>query len=91
MNARKIFRAILGVGTLVGTAYVAYQTGYQDGKIHHLHELLDDDDFDDISDSGSHAEENKTESEPEFHDEYQETSRFKQLSELMLRVFPLRN
>ena len=24
MNAKKIFKTILGVGTLVGTAYVAY-------------------------------------------------------------------
>ena len=82
MNAKKIFKTILGVSTLVGTAYIAYQTGYQDGKMHHLHELLDDDDFDDISDSESHADEKQPESEPEDSDKYQETSRFKQLSEI---------
>ncbi len=79
MNAKKTFKTILGVGTLVGTAYVAYQTGYQDGRIHHLHEQLDDDDN---SDSENHTKENQTESEPEIPDEYQETSRFKLLSEI---------
>ena len=51
MNARKIFKAILGVGALAGTAYVAYKTGYQDGKNANLPENHETDNFNDIDDS----------------------------------------
>ena len=50
MNAKKIFKTILGVGTLVGTAYVAYRTGYQNGKDAKLPEKSGTDEFDGTGD-----------------------------------------
>jgi len=50
MNAKKIFKTILGIGTLVGTAYVAYKTGYQEGKDAQLSEKSETDEFDSTGD-----------------------------------------
>ena len=92
MNAKKIFKTILGVGTLVGTAYVAYRTGYQNGKDAKLPEKSgtdefdgtgdEDDDSDEDSDSLNDAEEIPCEPEPEVPDISEETSRFRLFSEI---------
>lgn len=92
MNAKKIFKTILGVGTLVGTAYVAYRTGYQNGKDAKLSEKSgtdefdgtgdEDDDSDEDSDSLNDAEEIPCEPEPEVPDISEETSRFRLFSEI---------
>ena len=95
MNAKKIFKAILGVGTLVGTAYVAYKTGYQNGKDAQLPEKSetnefdgtgdeddDSDNTDEDSDFLNDAEKILIEPKPEVFDTFEETSRFKLLSEI---------
>ena len=92
MNAKKIFKTILGVGTLVGTAYVAYRTGYQNGKNAKLPEKSEndefdgtgdeDDDSDEDSDSLNDTEKLPCEPEPEFPDTSKETSRFKHFSKV---------
>ena len=92
MNAKKIFKTILEVGTLVGTAYVAYRTGYQNGKDAKLPEKSgtdefdgtgdEDDDSDEDSDSLNDAEEIPCEPEPEVPDISEETSRFRLFSEI---------
>ena len=92
MNAKKIFKTILGVGTLVGTAYVAYRTGYQNGKDEKLSEKSKNDEFDgtgdedDDSDADSDflndAEKIPCKPEKEVSDTSEETSRFKLFSEI---------
>ncbi|GEM_PF-6980890 len=96
MNAKKIFKTILGVGTLVGTAYVAYRTCYQNGKDAKLSEKSETDEFDgtdedDDSDSDdtdedsdflNDAEEIPCQPEPEVSDTSEETSRFKHFSKV---------
>ena len=86
MNAKKIFKTILGVGTLVGTAYVAYKAGYQDGKDAKLPEKSEIDDFDgtgdedddsgadEDSDSLNDAKKIPYESESKFPDTSEETN-----------------
>ena len=86
MNAKKIFKAVLGIGTLVGTACIAYQTGYQDGRYRQFQEEDDDDFFDDEFYFRSHSEE-ENQDEPEQNvsnnmEETEENSRFKPLSEV---------
>ena len=95
MNAKKIFKTILGVGTLVGTAYVAYKTGYQNGKDAQLPEKSETDEFDGTGDEDddsdntdedsdflNDAEKFPIEPEPEVSDISEETSCFKLLSEI---------
>ena len=60
MNAKKIFKTILGVGTLVGTAYVAYKTGYQNGKDTKLSES------DDFNDTGNEDDASDFDDDDEF-------------------------
>jgi len=83
MNAKKIFKTILGVGTLVGTAYVAYRTGYQNGKDAKLPEKSETDEFDDTGDEDdSDADEIHCESETKLSDNFEEISCFKRFSEV---------
>ena len=83
MNAKKIFKTILGVGTLVGTAYVAYRTGYQNGKEAKLPEKSETDEFDDTDDEDdSDADEIHCESETKLSDNFEEISCFKHFSEV---------
>ena len=87
MNAKKIFKTILGVGTLVGTAYVAYRTGYQNGKDAKLPEKSETDEFDDTGDEAdsdflNDAEKIPCKPEKEVSDTSEETSRFKLFSEI---------
>ena len=89
MNAKKIFKTILGVGTLAGTVYVAYRTGYQNGKDAKLPEKSENDEADDEDDDSdadsdflNDAEEIPCEPESEVPDTSQETSRFKHFSKV---------
>ena len=87
MNAKKTFKTILGVGTLVGTAYVAYRTGYQNGKDAKLPEKSETDEFDDTGDEDDDSDADDTdethcESETKLSDNFEEISCFKRFSEV---------